>query len=320
MKNFKKTYILLLLFTLSVIYTYGQKNTLDSVCVQMGENLQLNMAIYDYSDLIENVSKDLKSLQVILKDNNNIPEKGFYTISYEPDKLVSIKQSEQLERIIWEDGKQTNYQFNNQCKVKSNNYYLEIRFNELEDIVSDSLIVKIKEVIDSTNILQGRLSTTFNYSWQGAELLHNKELDKQSSPMDMISLSGGVGVNLIKNEPVIDISAQIGFIFSKKGILKNEFYVSYNLLSDFADSSKIHLNSFINVGYRYNLSKVANKSNWLGVEFGYLLSQNGELFKENTFKLGVNWSVGKYISVSPQLYLSGDLKEVYPAIRIGFGF
>jgi len=44
------------------------------------------------------------------------------------------------------------------------------------------------------------------------------------------------------------------------------------------------------------------------------------MFKKNTFKLGVNWDLGRYFPVSPQLYISGDFEEFYPALRIGFGF
>ena len=75
----------------------------------------------------------------------------------------------------------------------------------------------------------------------------------------------------------------------------------------------------MNAGYRYNLSKTMYKPNWLGVELGYLLSRHGKLFRKNTFRFGVNWEIGKYITVAPQIYISGDFNEIYPAVRIGFG-
>ena len=134
----------------------------------------------------------------------------------------------------------------------------------------------------------------------------------------MLFIKGGVGASIIKGELVMDLSAEIGLGFGKKGILKNQFYLSYTPLFDFVDNSTIDLNHFVNLGYRYNLSKNKNDSNWLGVELGYLVSQEGDLFNENTFKIGVNWEVGKYISISPQLYVSKEL--TYPAVRIGFGF
>lgn len=319
MKNFNKTYALLLLLFVS-IFTYGQKTYLDSVYVQISDEMELNLSIYEYSDLWEHMEKDLKSLQSILKVNDDISVAGNYLMNYTPDNLLSIEPVTADKKIIWIDGTQTRYQFNNQCNITSEKYYLQIHFSEPDKLISDSLIFKLKEIIDTTTAIQGRFSTVYNYSFQGNTFIHNEQLDQTTRQMDMISLKGGVGLNVIKNQPVIDISAEVAFMFSKKGILKNQFYLSYNLLFDFIDSSKVNTNGFLNVGYRYNFSKSKNKPNWLGLELGYLVSDNGTLFKENTFKFGINWEVGKYISVSPQLYMSGDMKEVYPALRIGFGF
>jgi hypothetical protein len=319
MKNLRKIYTASLLL-LSSIIAYGQKPYIDSICVQIDDNIELSMGIYEYSDLAENVEKDLKSLQSILKDNSDIPEKVSYSIIYEPDKLLSIKQTEPIEKIIWENGKHFSYQIYNQCNINAGNYCLKIHYNELEKLVSDSLIVKIKEVIDTTMTLQGRISMTYNYSFQGEKLVHNMQIDKINGQMDVFAVKGGVGINLIKNQPVIDLSAEMGLTFSKKAVWKNQYYISYNQLSDFGDSTIIHFNGFVNIGYRYNLSKTIGNPNWLGLEFGYLAYRNGDLFGKNTFRFGVNWELGKYISVSPQLYLSGDLTQFYPAVRIGFGF
>jgi hypothetical protein len=319
MKNLRKIYTASLLL-LSSIVTYGQKPYIDSICVQIDDNIELSMGIYEYSDLAENVEKDLKSLQSILKDNSDIPKKVSYSIFYEPDKLLSIKQTEPIEKIIWENGKHFSYQFSNQCNINASNYCLKIQYNELEKLVSDSLIVKIEEVIDTTITIQGRISMTYNYSFQGEKLVHNIQIDKMNGQMDVFAVKFGVGINLIKNQPVIDLSAEMGLTFSKKAIWKNQYYISYNQLSDFGYSTIIHFNGFVNIGYRYNLSNTIGNPNWLGLEFGYLAYRNGDLFGKNTFKFGVNWELGKYISVSPQLYLSGDLTQFYPAVRIGFGF
>jgi hypothetical protein len=318
MKNSIKISALTLLL-LSSMVTSGQKQLLDSVCVRIDNNIELNLIIYDYSELAETVEKDLKSLQVVLKDNAGISEKESYTIDYLADKQLTIKQTEPGKRIIWENGKQTTCQFNNQCNIYSNKYALKIQFNERESLVSDNLPAKLKEVIDTTSLIHSRFSKTYNFSFVGETLIHDKQSDEVNGQMDVINLKGGAGLNFIKNQPVIDLSAEIGILFSKKGILKNQYYLSYNQLSDFDENSKVNLNGFVNIGYRYNLSNVVKNPNWLGLEIGYLAVQHGDLLKKNTFKFGINWEIGKYISVSPQLYLSGDSKEFYPAIRIGFG-
>jgi hypothetical protein len=316
MKNLRIIFTASMLL-LSCNIAYSQKPCLDSIFVQIDNNIHLSLAIYEYSDLSVHIEKDIKSLNSILKDRNNISEKEFYTIIYEPDILLSIKQTGPVEKIIWENGKHSSFQFNNQCNICSDNYRLKIQFNELEMLVSDSLIIKIKEVIDATCSIKGRFSRTFNYSFQGEKMVHNQQFDKINGQKDALSLKGGVGVNFVKNQPVIDLSAELGFILAKKGIWKNQYYLSYNQLSDFKDNSKVNLNGFVNLGYRYNLSNTVKNPNWLGIEIGYLALRQGDIFEENTFRLGFNWEIGKYISISPQLYLSGN--SSYPAVRIGFG-
>lgn len=317
MKNLKKAYILTVLVFGSVLISYGQKKGLDSINVHIDNQMKLNMSVYDYKDLNETVEKDLKTLQSVLKAQNDIPKDFSYSITFRPNKMVAIDRSEPNAKVIWENGQQTHYQFNNRCTIYSEKYLLRILFNEFEKLVSDSLGYKLEEVLDSTNALQGRMALTYNYAFHGKVLKHDREQDKLYGQMDLLELKGGVGANLIKNQPVIDLSAELGLTFSKKGILKNQFYLSYNQLFDFPEQSKMNLNGFVNAGYRYNLSHTIGKPNWLGIELGYLAFKQGNLFDKNTFRLGINWEIGKYISISPQLYLSGDL--CYPAIRIGFG-
>jgi hypothetical protein len=318
MKELRKVYLVSLLLFSSILITYGQQTYHDSISVQIDDKMELNMTIYDSKGLSEYVERDLKSLQSILKDKSGITENESNSITYVPDKMLSIKHDGAGERIIWENGKQTRNQFNNQCNINSVIYSLQIQFNEFEMLLSDSLISKLKEVIDATIAIDGRFTATYNYSFQGDNLVHNKQLDKINGQMDALSLKGGVGVNLIKSQPVIDLSAEIGYITSKKGIWKNQYYLSYNQLSHFEDNSKINANSFINIGYRHNLSNTFRKPNWLGIELGYLAKRHGDLFEKNTFKFGINWEIGKYMSVSPQLYFSPNFG--YPALRIGFGF
>lgn len=91
----------------------------------------------------------------------------------------------------------------------------------------------------------------------------------------------------------------------------------HDVEDDFNDDSKIKYNAFANIGYRHNSSKTAKNSNWLGVEFGYLIIKHGNMFENNTFRFGFNWKIGKYVSITPQWYFSGS--SSFPSIRIGLG-
>lgn len=316
MKYLKQT-LTIALIALSITLSNAQKTYKDTLSVTIDDKIYVGMSIYDYSDLKENVEKHLKVLHEILMDNKDVPQNSPYSIHYETDKKLSISVKESTETVIWENGKQKPYKFTNTCKISAKSYFMIIEFNELEDLTSEDLINQLKEAIDATVTNQSRYSRLFNYSFEGDSMI-SSENDIIGNTGDMLSLKAGVGANLIKNQPVIDLSGEIAFTFSKKGLLKNQYYLSYNLLYDFIDNSKANLNSFLNLGYRYNLSNAKDGTDWLGVEFGYLISREGDMFDDNTFKFGFNWDVGNSITVSPQLYISKE--QTFPGLRIGFGF
>lgn len=317
MKYLKRIFIAALLLFVGTS-TFAQKKYLDSLSIEIEDKMKIEMSIYDYYELKETVEKDLKSLQEILKVNESIPENSPFDIVYEPNKKLTIKDSESTEKIIWKNGKQMLYQFNNTCEILGDDYRLHIEYNSLENLISRDLVDKLGEVIANTSEIENRYSTTYHYSFSDENMVHNEELNNVTGGSDMLSITTSVGANLIKNQPVIDLNFKAGFVFSKKGILKNEYFVTYNLLYDFVNNSEFNINSFLGLGFRHNMSNDKDDSDWLGLELGYLVSKNGDMFDENTFRVGLNWEVGNLITVSPQLYISGE--QTYPGLRIGFGF
>jgi hypothetical protein len=316
MKYLKET-LFTALITLFSITSYAQKTSVDSLFVEIDNKIEVKMSIYEYSDLKENVGKHLVELQEILKVNQDVPQNSSYIISFKPGEKLTIKSKETTETIIWKNGENNPYKFKNSCEVITDNYQIYIDFNDYEDLISENLITKITEAVDNTLANNSRRSKLFKYSFEKDSLVKNENYGIGKTG-DMLSLKAGVGANLIKNQPVIDLSGEVAFIFQKKGILKNQYYLSYNLLYDFVDNSSIDINSFLNVGYRYNFSNNKDDSNWLGLELGYLVSKNGDMFDDNTFRFGFNWQVGNNITISPQLYISSE--QTYPGLRIGFGF
>jgi hypothetical protein len=316
MKYLKQT-LTIALIALNITLSHAQKTYQDTLSVKIDNKIEVGLSIYNYSDLKDTVEDNLEVLNKILKDNNNIPVNLPYTIIYEPHKKLSIKEAESKETVIWENGKQKPYKFTNTCKISAKSYFMIIEFNELEDLTSEDFINRLKEAIDATITNQNRYSRLFNYEFKEGSMASNEDniIGKRG---DMISIKAGVGANLIKNQPVIDLSGELAFVFQKKGISKNQYYLTYNLLYDFIDNSKTNLNSFLNLGYRYNLSNNRDDSDWLGVEFGYLISREGDMFDKDTFRFGFNWEVGNSITISPQLYISSE--QTFPGLRIGFGF
>ena len=172
------------------------------------------------------MEKDLKSFQTILLDKKELPPQGAYAIIYEPDAKLTIKPGEAGERIIWDKGGLTRYVFDNRLSILSDKYILQIQFNEPAEIVSEKLLKNLLEVIDSTISIKGKLTTVYHFSFQDGKLVHLAQLDKLTGQKDMLVLNGGVGVNLVKGYPVIDLSAQWGLVLCKKGIWQNQYYLS----------------------------------------------------------------------------------------------
>lgn len=327
MKSINRLIIISFILVTSNIVTYsqGKRPYLDSLRIRIEDKMELSLATYDYTKLGDSVENDLKVFQNILKQNiNDIPKEKAYSITYEPGKVLSIKESIPVKKIILKNNEQIRCFFSDQCKIIGENYTLLIRFNNIEDLFSEKMITKISEAQKSLPE-ESRWASTYNFSSRGSVLTHDKQFDKVNGQMDVLNLKFGMGAGLIKNQPITDISAEVGFLFSKKGILKNQLYLSANLfyLYGFNSYSNVSFYDLINVGYRYNLSNELGKTNWLGVEFGYMLGTYGAFFPgNNTFDLGLNWEIGKSISVSTRIYLSNGhgYSEIFPGIRIGFGF
>jgi hypothetical protein len=317
MKNFRKALVTLPLLSLAILMANGQKAYLDSVSVNIRDKVLANLTIYDNSSLRGEITADLKSLQALIRENKPIPGDGAFTIDYEPGKTMTIKPGVAVERITVQNGRQSSLLFIDRCNVHTGKYFLQIQFNDPASLTDAVLVDDIGKVLNDIAMHETRFSSVKSYSFRGDTLVHDSHLDKITRN-DGLGLKAGTGANLLKNQPVIDLTAEVGLYFSRKGIYKNQYYLSFNQLYDFSSNSKINHNSFLSLGYRCNLSGIVRKPNWLGFEIGYLVSRQGEFFGNNTFRLGFNWEFGKYMSVSPQLYLSGQ--QFYPAVRIGFGF
>lgn len=148
-----------------------------------------------------------------------------------------------------------------------------------------------------------------------AKLIQNRP----SGYLDMLSLQAGVGANVYRSKFLTDITGELSLQLNQKGILRNQFYVSNNLMFSFNESNSAVINNFTNLGFRRNFSNVKDKPNWLGIEFGTVTKRSGDVFQPNTMRFGFNWQAGKHITVAPQMYFDGFFKIVSPGFRIGIG-
>ena len=78
-------------------------------------------------------------------------------------------------------------------------------------------------------------------------------------------------------------------------------------------------NTFVTASYSRNLSGKDKKPFWLGMKAGYLLQDNTNNFDDSTLMLEmiVGGNDSSKFKVSPQVYLTDNLKRVMPGIKLG---
>lgn len=140
---------------------------------------------------------------------------------------------------------------------------------------------------------------------------------------DMLILSGGIGSGWVKNTFVSDINLRLGVSFGSKGLYKNAYYVDWNMMYDFSESSEnkfFELNHFVSLTWDHNFSKTPAQDKWYGFSVGYLIKRNNDFFKKNTFRVAVNKKINDTFSVKPELYFNDFFKNVYPGVRFSVAF
>ncbi|MFC4874151.1 hypothetical protein [Negadavirga shengliensis] len=318
-------YFLLALFSLTCFRAANaqdEKAPRDSIHYTGNENLDLLILLTDYHDLTRDglVKEMLTDFQSKLeKIEEDLPKDSPYVIEYSYQQTIEIHQTSLVKSYKISDQTGLVENFKNQAIITDagKGHQAILSFNDLDDL----------KTIDLSSVLDGiiaelpgkhRFQRFLEYKTDPSSNKPKLIRDRHTGYMDMLSLKAGVGANVYQNRFLTDISGEIGLHLNQKGILKNQLYISNNLLFSF-DANRAVLNNFTNIGYRRNFSNQREKPNWLGAEFGLLTKQNGEIFRENTMRIGMNWDVGKHINVAPQLYFNGFFKQVSPGFRIGIG-
>jgi hypothetical protein len=276
----------------------------------------------DYSKLQGN--KDLEIL--ITNFQSKIPQfvdqlklEESEVVTYFSDSLLSIEKGDPKQIFIMDKSQLINTGVRDKAQLIHNGLSVTISTNDLS-ILSDFEIMECaKRVIDSSPE-KSKMSKSLFFQCIDGTVTEIEEKNRTNSYGDEIGLFMGTGVSLLKNTSLVDISFSADVIFLKKGLIKHNAYFSANLMYDFTSPSDMNINTFINVGYRFNFFKKRLREDLFGVEFGYLVSRQGNLFDENTFRLSFNKSIYKKIIFSPQLYMEDGFKKFYPGIRIGMSF
>ena len=317
-------FLLLCLFNVGNVFAQSDNVPRDTIYYHGNESLSMYILSADYHELSEDsrLLTIMQDFQSRLKEmKGDIPQNESYIIEYKFQTKIEILQSNKIVSYSLSANSGPTENFRNQAilTIPQSRNQVNIQFNDTEALMNADFKALLEGIVAELPE-KNRHLRFLEYQYEG-EIGKSKLIEnKVSGDMDMLRLSAGIGANVYRSKFLTDISGELAFQFNKKGILKNQFYASTNLMFSFNEDNSPVINTFVNLGYKVNFSSQKDDPNWLGMEFGTIVNRNGDVFKPNTMRFGLNWAVGKGISVAPQLYFNGFFKEVTPGFRIGIGF
>jgi len=312
---------LCLIFALSILPTYLYSQTIgDSVIVYVDNRLELNIAIPDYAELksSDSVITALEAFLRVLPDvESQLSSSSAELVRFSVGKSLTIEPGDPKLTYLIKDGEASNTGFRDRVIISGEGFSIFMTTADLF-MITDLPLIECLEKVIAMLPEKTAMSKSLYYQCIGNEVLE-LENKHRTNRLDFLELHLGAGAGLIRNNWVADLSFEVGLGLVKKGVVKFNPYLSTNLIFDFDEEGDIDLNMFLNIGYHPHLVKDPKKSIFLGVELGFLIVNQGDLFEGTTFKLGVNWSPLKGVYVGPQLYATDNFNKVFPGIRIGFG-
>jgi len=305
--------------TLCLIPVLGNSQQIgDTIIVFVEGRAEVKVAVPDYDEL----RTSAKPIDALREFRELIPEIANQLSTEEADLVkinvggsITIEPGDPKITFLNNEGTLSYTGFREQAILYGDQFTIFITTAEITGLVELDLAECLKKTIAKLP-KRYRWSKTISYECVGGEV---KEINNANNEYDMLEIQAGAGAGLIKSNWVADISFGVSLGLNHKGIPRSP-YISANMIFDFDAEDKMNINTFLNLGYSFNVGDKSKKPSMLGVELGYLIAQQGEMFGDNTFKLGVNWSPAKHIVVSPTLYVTDNFSQAFPGVRIGFGF
>lgn len=309
----------ILTFIISIcISSIGKAQAIGDTIISYIENqIELKVIIEDFDKLrhsnqlvndLENFQRHFSALEVTFE----LQEAEL--ITYTPDSLITVEKIIAKSIYLIQDSSPINTGIRDKVVIHSKNTIINMTTSDLNNLKGVDFSGYLKKVIAQLPE-KTRFSKSLYFQCKNNEVTSLEEKNTTNSEIDAIELTASAGVGLFKNQWIGDFTFRLGFSLNKKGAIDYFPYLTANLMYDFPSSNRTNINTFLSLGYQWTL-----KSTKMRAEFGYLVSRQGGLFDENTFRFGLNWSPADAISVSPQIYFSDGFKKVTPGLRIGFGF
>ncbi|HPF00496.1 MAG TPA: hypothetical protein PKY63_07510 [Bacteroidales bacterium] len=305
----------------------GEEYWKDSLYI-FSRNAWITIKCYDLGFLADpnmQMSLLLDSVQQHYSTKSNYYDKTqrFKLRYYNPGFLV-MEQLDSTKKTVYSEKRQSiiPYPELNECRIDIPGGFINIRFYNDSVLLSPMLKALITDVIAlksqkdwhrasevrATNIDYS--DSTFRADKKPYIIYSRKKMDEKI----VLNLSSG----LCLSKAPYSLSAEV-----KLGYIWNNFdydigyYLSYDWNFSFAENGTRSINSFINLsaleeGFLPRLKTMA------GIDMGYLVFRQGDVFEKNTFRLGFGFK-GDFWYFSPQMYFPGKFKGVYPGLRLLIG-
>ncbi len=310
-------------FSMALLPLFGIAQQIpDSVIIFIENRVKVIIEIEDYAALNENndalvIIKRFQAQIPNILDELQIDKSEIVT--YTDDSLLTIEDGNSKKVFLMNESELVNTGIRDEAVLVYKGLRIIISTNNLNSISNISIADCLQTVFDSLPE-KSIVSQSLYYQCIDSKVTKIPEKNTKNSTSDFIGLNVGTGASLLKNTSLVDITFTADITFFKKGLVTHNGYVSANLMYDFLSNRKMNINTFLNVGYRFNLLKKRGSEHLFGVELGYLISRQGDLFDENTFRFSLSKPLNKYMVISPQLYIEDGFKRFYLGIRLGIGF
>lgn len=312
----KHLYLILVVLALPIL-SHGQFIG-DTVVVYVDNRAEIKVAVPDYEDLkkSDSIQIALTSFKSLIPQiTNQLSSDKADLVRYSIEGELTIEEGDSKIIFMNNNGDLSNSGFRDLAIIHGEKYKIFITTTDLSKLTDLDLADCMKNAIAKLP-KQTHWPRIISYECKDDAIV---ELENKNLEMDFLELQFGAGAGLIKSEWVADISFGVSLGLNKKGMRRGP-NISSNMIFDFDAEKNMSINTFLNVGYSWDVSRKSEKPSMLGFDLGYLIVKQGEMFGENTFKIGATWSPAKHIFVSPQLFITDNFKQSFPGIRVGFGF
>lgn len=211
-------------------------------------------------------------------------------------------------------------------------------YYDIDKVVADNVLKRIIDTLEKASpaapgksgYSTRQMSITYNPYFNGPGAFHrykflmkNEYSRVDNEPKTRFSFNPQVGGGLTRNTlvPVLDIAVQYNDYwnnFRQKNIFRLSATGYYFFDKDISGNFLINDNWFAN-GIFGNISD-RPLPGWYGTEatfgVGYLISQKGGYFRNNTFRVFTDIMFIKGVSLVPELIFTNDFKQIFPGITL----